>query len=286
MPYRTLQSHSLVLPPDTASYHSLPESRGPLAHFYAANGFPVAAYEPFLTLLAPDFELLSLDNRALWPGRRLPVAGQRCQQYAQDLVAFLQHTAPCPVIGIGHSMGATTTLMAAIDHPELFRRLILIEPVFQTLSGEWLTRLLPWPVLRRLQPFKSTLVRADSWPDIQAVERDFRAMPMFRRLSDSAVASLAGALTIEEGPGLRLAYPLVWERHNYRTLDAIWHRLEECTVPVTILHGRPSLFLNETKLSRLQKRLPHCQLISLPDHGHLLPIEAPEAAVSAIVAQM
>lgn len=286
MPNRTLQSHSLVLPPDTARYHSFPDSRGPLAHFYAANGFPLAAYEPFMTHLAPYFELISLDNRALWPGSHSPRAGQRCDQYAQDLVAFLKNMASGPVVGIGHSMGATMTLLAAIDEPALFRRLILIEPVFQSLSGEWLTRLLPWSILQRQQPFKATLERKDTWPNIEAVARDFRALPMFRRFSDEGVANLASALTKEEGSGLRLAYPLAWELHNYRTLDAIWHRLSECVVPVTIIHGRPSMFLNDAKLERLQNALPGCQLISLPDYGHLVPMEAPEALLRAVLAQL
>lgn len=286
MQNRTLQPHSLVLPPDTATFHRVFGSRGPLAHFYAANGFPVAAYEPFLKQLAPYFELMSLDNRALWPTSQQPPSYQRCSQYAQDLVAFLQHAASRPVVGIGHSMGATMTLLAAIEQSALFRRLILIEPVFQSLHGEWLTRLLPWSVLRRLPLFKSTLSRGDSWPDIQAVEQEFRALPMFRRLNDATVVRLARALTVAEGASLRLAYPLAWELHNYRSLDAIWHLLPECSVPVTIVHGRPSLFLDEKKLTRLQKHLPNCQLMALPDYGHLMPIEAPEATVSAIMAQM
>ncbi|MHA7879100.1 MAG: alpha/beta fold hydrolase [Saccharospirillum sp.] len=282
----TLLPYQTALPGGNATYYTLRESRGPLAHFYGANGFTVAAYSPLLCRLAPYFDLFALENRALWPGMGSPPGGLRCRQYAADLLGFLQQQADGPVIGIGHSMGATTTVMAAIEQPELFRRLILIEPVFQSWRGEWLSRLLPWAVLKRLPLFQATLNRADSWPDLAAVTRDFRALPMFRRLSDATVGFLARALTVPEGPGRKLAFPVSWELHNYRTLDALWHRLAKCTVPVTLIRARPSLFLDDAKARQLQKRLPHCQSVSLPQFGHLLPIEAPEATVRAIVAQM
>lgn len=94
------------------------------AHFYAANGYPVQVYEPLMKLLADKFQLEALHNRAQWPNIGQPKDTVRWQTYANDLIHFLDSRQQAkdigPVIGIGHSMGATSTIFAAAKRPDLF----------------------------------------------------------------------------------------------------------------------------------------------------------------------
>src|SRR4051812_40897802 len=52
------------------------------------------------------------------------------QQYGEDATVVAERLAvDGPVIGVGHSMGGAALLMAALDRPELFRALVVYEPI-------------------------------------------------------------------------------------------------------------------------------------------------------------
>ena len=273
-PGSVLKSHRLTIRDHQAIYHEIVRSRGPSAHFYAANGFPSACYSPLLSILKHHFSLTSLANRALWPGAE-PTPGLRCRDYADDLIAFLEHRYTQPIIGIGHSMGATTTLMAAAKRPELFRRLVLIEPVIQSIKGEWLSRLMPANVARRFEPIRSAMAARDHWASLEDALTDLRDRRAFRRLGDGALRQLAKGLTEPFDGGLRLAFARRWEIHNYLSLDTIWRDLRSVRMPVRLIRGKPSMFLSPPAWERLRQRMPQWEFLEDRYHGHLLPMEAP-----------
>jgi len=280
-PGSVLTSHRLTIRDQEAIYHEVARSRGPSAHFYAANGFPSACYSPLLSILKHHFSLTSLANRALWPGAE-PTPGLRCRDYADDLIAFLEHRYTQPIIGIGHSMGATTTLMAAAKRPELFRRLILIEPVIQSMKGEWLTRLLPANVARRFEPIRSALAAEDRWDSLEDAVAELRDRRAFRRLDDEPLRALVRGLTESDKDGVHLAFPRQWEVHNYLTLDTIWRDLRSVRMPVRVIRGKPSMFLSPQAWERLRQRMPQWEFLEDRHFGHLLPMEAPERTAELI----
>lgn len=135
----------------------------PRAHFYGGNGFTVGAYSPLLQALAGHFSFSALAMRGYWYDK--PSA--RCLTRAQDadmLIEFLEKTQDAPIIGIGHSQGATA--IAAAERPDLFSQLYLIEPVTFTKLQSRLYNL----TLRKLkitrEPFKSTLHKQSIWYSI------------------------------------------------------------------------------------------------------------------------
>lgn len=109
----------------------------PTAHFYGGNGFPVGCYLPLIEQLQSNFDLTSLALRGYWLDK--------------------------PVIGIGHSQGATATAIAAAKRPELFSKLYLIEPVTFTKAQTWAYNLLPRALKMTQEPFKSTKTKQNNW---------------------------------------------------------------------------------------------------------------------------
>ena len=101
---------------------------GPPLHFAHANGYPPAAYRPLLQRLSEHNHVLAMRMRPLWnftdPGEFF-----NWRILADDLEQLLDQQGVDQVIGIGHSMGATTTLRLALRRPERFRSLVLIDPV-------------------------------------------------------------------------------------------------------------------------------------------------------------
>ena len=98
------------------------------AHFYGGNGFALGVYEPLLRDLAQHLNITALTMRGEWYDKPTETALTR-EQDADVLIEFLQKTQDKPVIGIGHSQGATATTIAAAKRPDLFSALYLLEPV-------------------------------------------------------------------------------------------------------------------------------------------------------------
>jgi len=117
-------------------------SARPKAHFYGGNGFTVGNYKPLLSELATDFDISALAMRGYWYDKPKAKVLTR-EQDADSLIKFLEQTQDGPVIGIGHSQGATATAMAAAKRPDLFSELYLIEPVTFTKSQALLYKLIP-----------------------------------------------------------------------------------------------------------------------------------------------
>jgi len=102
--------------------------RGPGLHFLHANGYPPDCYRPLLKRLNADFHILGMLLRPLWQAS-VPETIQDWAPFSEDLLSFLKVQPREPVIGMGHSIGATVTLRAALREPSHFRALVLIEPV-------------------------------------------------------------------------------------------------------------------------------------------------------------
>ncbi|KAJ5470465.1 hypothetical protein N7530_007822 [Penicillium desertorum] len=68
------------------------------------------------------------------------------------MVNQFRHEMPRPIIGVGHSMGATQLALLSLVHPRLFTSLVLIEPA-----------ILPTMLPLKLYAFL-TLKRRDTWP--------------------------------------------------------------------------------------------------------------------------
>jgi pimeloyl-ACP methyl ester carboxylesterase len=107
---------------------------GPLAVLHHANGFCKGLWAPVAHELRYDFRLVAMDARGHGDsGRPEPPSGYGWTDFADDLGAVAAHLAEeagTPVaLGLGHSFGGTSMLGAAARHPDLFERLVLVDPV-------------------------------------------------------------------------------------------------------------------------------------------------------------
>src|SRR3990172_7811106 len=101
---------------------------GPLLHFAHANGYPPRTYTPLIETLTPRYHLIAMRARPLWPGSS-PDEIRSWWPFVDDLLQFLDGRGEKNLIGVGHSLGAVTTLAAALRRPDLFRAVILLDPV-------------------------------------------------------------------------------------------------------------------------------------------------------------
>lgn len=255
------------------------------AHFYGGNGFATGVYIPLLTKLSEQFNLSSLAMRGYW--QDLPSLKKLTrEQDAEALIKFLEKTQDKPVVGIGHSQGATATAIAAAKRPELFSQLYLIEPVTFTKSQKLMMDLMPDRLKIGQEPFKSTLTKQVKWQSIDTYYQYLRAHRAFKRIDNDHLYVFAKNSLIQNDEGYSLLFTPEQELASYFDTpfvnDAL-KKLNNMDFPYTIIMGKPSIFISH-KVRKIWKNLvPSKRMIELSDNGHLLPMEAPEQCASIIV---
>jgi len=256
------------------------------AHFYGGNGFALGVYEPLLSDLAQHLNITALTMRGEWYDK--PTADKMTREEDADvLIEFLQKTQDKPIIGIGHSQGATATTIAAAKRPDLFSALYLLEPVTFTNQQGKLYSLVPRMVKMTREPFKSTQVKQADWPSVDAYYQFLRRHKAYKRITDEHLLTYAkNSLEAGEQGKLTLRFSPKQELANYFGTPLIMKPLQQLIadnkVPVQLIIGKPSMFISQQVRQMWNKFVPNEQMMVLNDYGHLLPLEAPELCAKLI----
>lgn len=255
---------------------------GEVAWFYGGNGFPLGFYEPLMGRLAGRFSLSGLHNRACWPDAGAPTRRDGWRRYGADLAEAIRARGQNGVLGIGHSQGACSMVLAQRADPGLFRALVLIEPAIVSRNAVRLARVLPKWAGRFVKPVQAARARRDVWPDRSSYLADLQAHPAYRRFDAEAWQAVAAHGVVPEGDRLRLAFPKAWEAHNFFHAEAVLADIEALEIPVAVIRGRASYFFPEPMWHELGRVRPDILRLTDDRFGHLLPIEAPAAAFELV----
>ena len=256
------------------------------AHFYGGNGFALGVYEPLLSDLAQHLNITALTMRGEWYDK--PTADKMTREEDADvLIEFLQKTQDKPIIGIGHSQGATATTIAAAKRPDLFSALYLLEPVTFTNQQGKLYSLVPRMVKMTREPFKSTQVKQADWDSVDGYYQFLRRHKAYKRITDEHLLTYAkNSLEAGEQGKLTLRFSPKQELANYFGTPLIMKPLQQLIadnkVPVQLIIGKPSMFISQQVRQMWDKFVPSEQMTVLNDYGHLLPLEAPELCAKLI----
>lgn len=253
------------------------------AHFYAANRFPLGAYSEFLKQLSPKFNLTCLSLRACWSNIGKAPKQTNWEQYADDLIAFLEQHFNEPIVGVGHSQGATATIIAASKRPDLFKSLIVIEPASVTRITSIVLRLTPYFIKISQQPFKSALAKNEVWESRDAFYQNCRKNRAYKRISDHVLEAFAEyGLRPTGNGGFTLTFSSSWELSNYLLAPSIWKYLRKIKIPIQVIAGKPSLFFNQEIRAKWKRISPNSTIEVNENYGHLFPLEAPELCAEMI----
>jgi pimeloyl-ACP methyl ester carboxylesterase len=257
-------------------------------HFLHANGYPPGCYTPLAELLTERYRVLGMHLRPLW-GSESPESVEDWRPFSADLIRFLGEQGLGAVVGIGHSIGGITTLRAAIQQPDLFRAIILIDPVLFPPEA-----ILAWNLIRatglgyRLHPLiPGALKRRVKFDDLGKLAAGYRRKAIFRYMSDTALQAYTSGITRPAaGGGFELAYPPEWEARIYytgiwRDLD-LWRDLKTLAVPAFILRGAETDTFLAYTAKRVQHANPRIQVETIEKSTHLLPLERPQEVFQRI----
>jgi lipase len=236
--------------------------------------------------MPPDWTLAAPDLRGRGHSRELP-GPFGLDRHARDVTAVLRHFGGRPVLA-GHSMGAFVALLARDAHPDLVRRLVLVDgglplPVPDGADTDALLDATLGPAMARLgQTFADTEAYLDFWrahpalaghwtPDVEAYIRyDLIGEP--GQLRSRAVEEAIRA----DGREVLAEKPFA---------DAL-SRLTKPTPLLTApagLFGQPPGLLPAELIAAWQERAPALRPQTVPDTNHYTIVFEREAA--AVVSQ-
>jgi pimeloyl-ACP methyl ester carboxylesterase len=256
---------------------------GPDLHFANANGYPVGAYRRLLATLTPRYHVQAMVARPLWAGSQ-PEALESWEPLVDDLVQYLDERGARGWIGVGHSLGAVVSAAAALRRPELFRALVLIEPVFVRPSVLALYAVFQkLGLAARVHPLvPGARRRRRAFESAEAMFARYRRAPVFAGLDDDALrdyttAALRPGADGASSGGLALAYSPEWEARVYETGPLnLWGRLHQLKLPVLAIRGANTDTFSRAGVRALRRRLPQAEIVEVAAAGHLLPLEKPE----------
>lgn len=196
---------------------------------------------------------------------------------ARDAGAVLA-SFPGSLIGVGHSLGAASLLMAEILSPGTFEAVVAVEPIvfpppFQPADHHPLARL-----ARR---------RRSSFAGKREAFVNFSGKQVFAGWDPRALEGYVDCGLLPEGEEWRLACRPEFEASFFASGGAhnAWDRLSEVEAPVHVVAGRDS-DTHPSEFAREQTdRLGNATLEIVEDSGHFLPMEQP-GRVAAISAQI
>lgn len=241
-----------------------------------ATGFHAHCWEPVAHSLNSQHHVVGLDHRGYGDAETVNPATMTWDQYGLDALAaarhlYAQHNEP--IVGIGHSMGGASLLMAAHGEPHLFKALFVFEPIVfpppDPDAGERPESPLPAGARKRRSRF----------PTFEAAIENFAAKPPMAAFN--AVAREAyvrhGFKPTTDGD-IELKCLPEHEARTYETggSSGAWNSLPAITTPVWVLSGAIAPFQPSTFAITVAERIPASTYVRWDEVGHFGPLEKPE----------
>ena len=241
-----------------------------------ATGFHAHCWEPVAHALNSHHHVVGLDHRGYGDAETVDPETMQWDQYGLDALAaardlYAQHNEP--IIGIGHSMGGASLLMAAHAEPHLFTALFVFEPIVfpppDPDAGERPESPLPAGARKRRSRF----------PSFEAAIENYAAKPPMAAFN--AVAREAyvrhGFKPTADGD-IELKCLPEHEARTYETggISGAWDSLPAITTPVWVLSGAIAPFQPSTFAITVAERIPGSTYVRWDEVGHFGPLEKPD----------
>lgn len=256
-------------------------TRPPL-HLSHANGFPVSMYLPLMTELERDFRVLGLSLRGQ---DGLSEGISNWHRVALDLAGFLETRNVGQVVGVGHSIGAVTTMFCAARRSELFSCIVLLDPPL--LSRKWLF-LFRWATLfgqkRRFPPAARARRRRNGWQNKQEALDYFRTKAMFEGWQEEYLrAYVTYGLKPDPDRGTVLVCPPEAEARGFENYPMdVWSWPKKLTMPTLLVRGGRSNVLTDATCRLFCRLCPQAQTAVVDGAGHFIPMQRPEETIQLI----
>jgi pimeloyl-ACP methyl ester carboxylesterase len=259
-----------------------------------ATGFLGRLWQPVAEALTPRFTVHALDLRGHGDSDKpLDTAGEdplapdaesiageyHWQNFVDDLAGFMDALSLRGAPIVGHSSGGAAAVYLAATRPEYVSKLVLFEPIIMpsgiTMDEDQKGRMADGARRRR-----------QVWDSIEELTAAYRTRPTFEHWRTDVMQLYAehGTYRREDGR-IALKCPGEIEAQvfeNSASLD-IWQVLPRVDCPALVMKGERTEGFLSLVASGAAARMPDARLLTVPNAGHLAPMERPDTVASEIL---
>ena len=231
-----------------------------------------SAHAHWFDLVAPAFvdrfHVISLDQRGHGESQWAEPPAYATENFAADLVGFLNALGLTRVALAGHSMGGHNAMSFAAWHPDRVSALVIVDS----------RPMIPTDRLDRLRRRGERTLRP--YPTREAAAQSFRLLPRETNADPALLAHLGAAGVVErDGAWVYRFDPASnAERHP---VDA-WTLLDRITAPTLIARGELSPVLPRDMADKLRASIQRATLVEIPASYHHLVLDNPAGFVQEL----
>jgi len=228
--------------------------------------------------LSGQFRVIAVDRPGSGYSARPDDAPAKLGAQADTLAKFMRGLGLKQPLLVGHSLGGALSLAIALDHPDCAGALALIAPLTQAQDD------VPKP-FQGLVVYSPTLRKIIAWT--LAIPMSIRRAPKLLKIVFGPDAVPADYPT--RGGGLLGLRP----KSFYNTssdlvavnddLPGMMTRYSGLTIPLGMLFAKGDRILDyRSQGEAMKQQCPALDLVLMEEHGHMLPVTAPERAADLI----
>ena len=255
-------------------------------HFLHGNGFAVKTYSHFLNKL-DGFNFILQD--AAGHGESSP--GDHFIGWNASANRFLHSLAEqkglmeSKMIGMGHSFGGGLTVLMNDQNPQLFDKMVLLDPAIFPPRLLWIMRSIKFVGLRKHMTLaKRASRRRTQWESFAQVKANFFERGTFKGWEDECLEDyIHASIKCDEDGHYQLGCPPWMEAEIFSTYPkGLWRAVKNISIPTYILQGKDTEdFFKEG--NRLAAKLnPNIKVIEL-EGGHCFMQQNTTLAADAVM---
>lgn len=252
--------------PIATTYVCLGESTPPVL---CIHGFDSSLFEfrRLLPLLAKDHQTWAVDMLGFGFTDRVAYPNISPEAIKQHLYAFWTQMIGQPCILAGASMGGAAALDFTLTYPDAVAGLVLLDSAGFA-AGPAMGKLMVPP----LDGWATAFLRSPR------VRRSISRQAYCDKSFVTADAELCAALHLQ-CPQWQEALIAFTKSGGYNFLS---QRIQAITCPTLVIWGQQDKILGTKDAQRFEQTIPHCELVWVPDCGHVPHLEKPHITAEAI----
>ena len=239
--------------------------------FSHATGFPAESYRYFFQQLSP-YEVTYV-----------PVFGEgrfrlrnSWRNLVPELIEDIEIKHKEPVIGIGHSFGAVLTFWAAMQRPDLFQKVILIDPPFINLRFRIFSAFarLMGQAEKMIPIARNAKRRRDTFKDFSEASAYWRPKRLFRNFHPECFEDYVKASLVPDGSEMTLRISADEEAKMFASTP-VFIGSGKFKIPSYYLYPAKGSVLMGNALAEQKKRFSNTEFMEIEKGGHMFPLEYP-----------
>ncbi len=219
--------------------------------FMSQIGHGLAAWQPVVERLCQEFRIITVDARGT--GASAPLEGTfSSRDHGHDIAEVIRHSGMFPLTAIGISRGGVSAAFSALDHPQLFKKLVFVG----TPTGRSRTL---------LETEQDAIIQGDYERAARLFSQAVISEPETEDLLEQRIR---GYLSLPRQTILNFYNSSVMDFERFVTEVG---RLE---LPVLVMHGTEDRRVSFEHANHLFELIPNARLHPFEGRGHLCQVTA------------